>query len=159
MSSAGASADDSSSTSSGEWYQNFQPPPQHPPVEQFECPGSRGGEVGDIEDVGRMEKYSEVSVRGSELTVNGGIQAEAARWPHRGGISSGHAAGMHSSTVHQPGTLSSVLDQALAGGSSKQKDRTVSDGASGAGVRDGHRSAHSHSVSWHGGRGSHCAPY
>ncbi|XP_052569529.1 T-cell differentiation antigen CD6 isoform X8 [Peromyscus californicus insignis] len=30
---------DSSSTSSGEWYQNFQPPPHHPPAEQFECPG------------------------------------------------------------------------------------------------------------------------
>ncbi|XP_021062373.1 T-cell differentiation antigen CD6 isoform X2 [Mus pahari] len=36
---SGPSADDSSSTSSGEWYQNFQSPPQHPPVEQFECPG------------------------------------------------------------------------------------------------------------------------
>lgn len=98
---------------------------------------------GDAEDVGRMEKYSEVSVRGSELTVNGGIQAGAAHWPHRGGIRSGQAASMHSSTAHQPGTLSSVLDKALAGGSNKQKDRTVSDGASGAGV-DGHRPAHSH---------------
>ncbi|XP_064432428.1 T-cell differentiation antigen CD6 [Mirounga angustirostris] len=38
--SAGPSADDSSSTSSGEWYQNFQPPPQPPSMEQFECPGS-----------------------------------------------------------------------------------------------------------------------
>ncbi|XP_077914057.1 T-cell differentiation antigen CD6 isoform X6 [Halichoerus grypus] len=38
--SAGPSADDSSSTSSGEWYQNFQPPPQPPSTEQFECPGS-----------------------------------------------------------------------------------------------------------------------
>ncbi|XP_047373222.1 T-cell differentiation antigen CD6 isoform X8 [Sciurus carolinensis] len=37
---AGPSADDSSSTSSGEWYQNYQPPPQLPSVEQFECPGS-----------------------------------------------------------------------------------------------------------------------
>ncbi|KAF3822130.1 hypothetical protein GH733_007504 [Mirounga leonina] len=37
---AGPSADDSSSTSSGEWYQNFQPPPQPPSMEQFECPGS-----------------------------------------------------------------------------------------------------------------------
>uniref|UniRef100_A0A5F9DST1 CD6 molecule n=1 Tax=Oryctolagus cuniculus TaxID=9986 RepID=A0A5F9DST1_RABIT len=36
---AGPLADDSSSTSSGEWYQNFQPPPQPPPVEQFGCPG------------------------------------------------------------------------------------------------------------------------
>lgn len=35
----GPLADDSSSTSSGEWYQNFQPPPQPPPVEQFGCPG------------------------------------------------------------------------------------------------------------------------
>ncbi|KAM9658151.1 T-cell differentiation antigen CD6 [Trichechus inunguis] len=38
--SAGPSADDSSSTSSGEWYQNFQPPPQPLLVEQSECPGS-----------------------------------------------------------------------------------------------------------------------
>lgn len=37
---SGPSADDSSSTSSGEWYQNFQPPPQPPSTEQFECPGS-----------------------------------------------------------------------------------------------------------------------
>ncbi|XP_023509915.1 T-cell differentiation antigen CD6 isoform X7 [Equus caballus] len=36
--SAGRSADDSSSTSSGEWYQNFQPPPQPPPKEQLEYP-------------------------------------------------------------------------------------------------------------------------
>ncbi|MBV96830.1 T-cell differentiation antigen CD6, partial [Eschrichtius robustus] len=36
----GPSADDSSSTSSGEWYQNFQPPPQLPSAEQFGCPGS-----------------------------------------------------------------------------------------------------------------------
>lgn len=45
---------------------------------------------------------------------------------------------------HQPGNLSSVLDKALAGGSSKQKDKMVSDGASGTGVGDGHRPAHSH---------------
>ncbi|KAM6160064.1 T-cell differentiation antigen CD6 [Erethizon dorsatum] len=32
-------ADDSSSTSSGEWYQNFQSPPQPRPTEPFECPG------------------------------------------------------------------------------------------------------------------------
>ncbi|XP_017726256.1 T-cell differentiation antigen CD6 isoform X3 [Rhinopithecus roxellana] len=38
--SAGPSADDSSSTSSGEWYQNFQPPPQPPSEEQFGCPAS-----------------------------------------------------------------------------------------------------------------------
>ncbi|XP_040860198.1 T-cell differentiation antigen CD6 isoform X6 [Ochotona curzoniae] len=37
--SAGFPAEDSSSTSSGEWYQNFQPPPQLPSVEQFGCPG------------------------------------------------------------------------------------------------------------------------
>ncbi|XP_044919087.1 T-cell differentiation antigen CD6 isoform X3 [Mustela putorius furo] len=37
---SGPSADDSSSTSSGEWYQNFQPPPQPHSTEQFECPGS-----------------------------------------------------------------------------------------------------------------------
>ncbi|XP_070420152.1 T-cell differentiation antigen CD6 isoform X9 [Equus przewalskii] len=35
---SGRSADDSSSTSSGEWYQNFQPPPQPPPKEQLEYP-------------------------------------------------------------------------------------------------------------------------
>lgn len=40
--SAGRSADDSSSTSSGEWYQNFQPPPQPPPKEQLEYPGASG---------------------------------------------------------------------------------------------------------------------
>uniref|UniRef100_A0A287CTU0 T-cell differentiation antigen CD6 n=1 Tax=Ictidomys tridecemlineatus TaxID=43179 RepID=A0A287CTU0_ICTTR len=38
---AGPSVDDSSSTSSGgEWYQNFQPPLQLPSVEQLECPGT-----------------------------------------------------------------------------------------------------------------------
>ncbi|XP_064220915.1 T-cell differentiation antigen CD6 isoform X4 [Aotus nancymaae] len=37
---SGPLADDSSSTSSGEWYQNFQPPPQPPSEEQFGCPGS-----------------------------------------------------------------------------------------------------------------------
>ncbi|XP_047283832.1 T-cell differentiation antigen CD6 isoform X8 [Homo sapiens] len=37
---SGPPADDSSSTSSGEWYQNFQPPPQPPSEEQFGCPGS-----------------------------------------------------------------------------------------------------------------------
>uniref|UniRef100_A0A452U588 T-cell differentiation antigen CD6 n=1 Tax=Ursus maritimus TaxID=29073 RepID=A0A452U588_URSMA len=40
--SGGPSADDSSSTSSGEWYQNFQPPPQPPSMEQLECPGASG---------------------------------------------------------------------------------------------------------------------
>ncbi|XP_063138411.1 T-cell differentiation antigen CD6 isoform X8 [Rattus norvegicus] len=47
---SGASADDSSSTSSGEWYQNFQPPPQHPPVEQFECPGPPDLQADSIDD-------------------------------------------------------------------------------------------------------------
>ncbi|XP_057583896.1 T-cell differentiation antigen CD6 [Hippopotamus amphibius kiboko] len=36
----GPSADDSSSTSSGEWYQNYQLPPQPPSTEQFGFPGS-----------------------------------------------------------------------------------------------------------------------
>ncbi|XP_037696375.1 T-cell differentiation antigen CD6 isoform X2 [Choloepus didactylus] len=44
------SADDSSSTSSGEWYQNFQPPPQPPSVEQFECPGSLSPQAGSTDD-------------------------------------------------------------------------------------------------------------
>lgn len=47
---SGPSADDSSSTSSGEWYQNFQPPPQHPPAEQFECPGPPGPQTDSIDD-------------------------------------------------------------------------------------------------------------
>ncbi|XP_070221235.1 T-cell differentiation antigen CD6 isoform X7 [Bos mutus] len=40
---AGPSADDSSSTSSGEWYQNYQRPPQPLSAEQFGCPGASGG--------------------------------------------------------------------------------------------------------------------
>ncbi|XP_052045749.1 T-cell differentiation antigen CD6 isoform X6 [Apodemus sylvaticus] len=48
--SAGPSANDSSSTSSGEWYQNFQLPPQHPPVEQFECPGPPDPQANSIDD-------------------------------------------------------------------------------------------------------------
>ncbi|XP_037696380.1 T-cell differentiation antigen CD6 isoform X7 [Choloepus didactylus] len=48
--STGPSADDSSSTSSGEWYQNFQPPPQPPSVEQFECPGSLSPQAGSTDD-------------------------------------------------------------------------------------------------------------
>uniref|UniRef100_A0A8C3YWD3 CD6 molecule n=1 Tax=Catagonus wagneri TaxID=51154 RepID=A0A8C3YWD3_9CETA len=36
------SADDSSSTSSGEWYQNYQPPPQPASAEQFGCSGASG---------------------------------------------------------------------------------------------------------------------
>ncbi|EHB02058.1 T-cell differentiation antigen CD6 [Heterocephalus glaber] len=35
----GPPEDNSSSTSSGEWYQNFRSPPQAPSTEQFECPG------------------------------------------------------------------------------------------------------------------------
>ncbi|XP_029812149.1 T-cell differentiation antigen CD6 isoform X2 [Suricata suricatta] len=37
---SGPSADDSSSTSSGEWYQNFQQPPQPPETKQFQYPGT-----------------------------------------------------------------------------------------------------------------------
>ncbi|XP_075829636.1 T-cell differentiation antigen CD6 isoform X4 [Microtus pennsylvanicus] len=36
---SGTADGDSSSTSSGEWYQNFQSPHHHPPMEQTECPG------------------------------------------------------------------------------------------------------------------------
>nr|XP_048314179.1 T-cell differentiation antigen CD6 isoform X5 [Myodes glareolus] len=39
FSGTGTADGDSSSTSSGEWYQNFQSPHHNPPVEQFECPG------------------------------------------------------------------------------------------------------------------------
>lgn len=56
--SAGASVDDSSSTSSGEWYQNFQPPPQHPPVEQFECPGPPDLQADSIDD--EEEDYDDI---------------------------------------------------------------------------------------------------
>lgn len=55
---AGPSVDDSSSTSSGgEWYQNFQPPPQLPSVEQFECPGTHNPQLDstdqeDYDDIG-----------------------------------------------------------------------------------------------------------
>uniref|UniRef100_A0A8C6R2P0 T-cell differentiation antigen CD6 n=1 Tax=Nannospalax galili TaxID=1026970 RepID=A0A8C6R2P0_NANGA len=54
---SGMPAGDSSSTSSGEWYQNFQPPPHHPPVEQFECPGPpdpqlESTEEEDYDDIG-----------------------------------------------------------------------------------------------------------
>ncbi|KAM5317001.1 T-cell differentiation antigen CD6 isoform 2-T2 [Glossophaga mutica] len=49
---SGPSADDSSSTSSGEWYQNFQPPPPPQPVsaEQFGCPGSSGPQPDSTDD-------------------------------------------------------------------------------------------------------------
>uniref|UniRef100_A0A671DPI1 T-cell differentiation antigen CD6 n=1 Tax=Rhinolophus ferrumequinum TaxID=59479 RepID=A0A671DPI1_RHIFE len=55
--SAGPSADDSSSTSSGEWYQNFKPPPQPPSMEQFGCPGSitphpDSSDYDDYDDIG-----------------------------------------------------------------------------------------------------------
>ncbi|XP_076972194.1 T-cell differentiation antigen CD6 isoform X2 [Tamandua tetradactyla] len=51
------SADDTSSTSSGEWYQNFQPPPQPPSAEQFACPGSPSPQASstdndDYDDIG-----------------------------------------------------------------------------------------------------------
>ncbi|XP_039109529.1 T-cell differentiation antigen CD6 isoform X3 [Hyaena hyaena] len=54
---SGPSADDSSSTSSGEWYQNFQPPPQPPETEQFQYPGNpvpRPDSTGheDYDDIG-----------------------------------------------------------------------------------------------------------
>ncbi|XP_076773437.1 T-cell differentiation antigen CD6 isoform X1 [Arvicanthis niloticus] len=55
---SGPSADDSSSTSSGEWYQNFQPPPQHPPVEQFECPGPPDSQTDSIDD--EEEDYDDI---------------------------------------------------------------------------------------------------
>ncbi|XP_054999789.1 LOW QUALITY PROTEIN: T-cell differentiation antigen CD6 [Sorex araneus] len=55
--SAGPSADDSSSTSSGEWYQNFKPPPLPPGEEQFAYPGSATPQPGstdneDYDDIG-----------------------------------------------------------------------------------------------------------
>uniref|UniRef100_A0A8D1EEM4 CD6 molecule n=1 Tax=Sus scrofa TaxID=9823 RepID=A0A8D1EEM4_PIG len=51
------SADDSSSTSSGEWYQNYQPPPQLPSAEQFGCAGfprppSDSSSDEDYDDIG-----------------------------------------------------------------------------------------------------------
>ncbi|XP_007943211.1 T-cell differentiation antigen CD6 [Orycteropus afer afer] len=49
--SAGTSAGDSSSTSSGgEWYQNFQPPPQPLSVEQSGCPGSPSPQPDSTDD-------------------------------------------------------------------------------------------------------------
>nr|XP_031546592.1 T-cell differentiation antigen CD6 isoform X5 [Vicugna pacos] len=53
--SAGPQPDDSSSTSSGEWYQNFQPPPQ-PPTEQFGCPGSHNPQS----DCSSSEDYDDI---------------------------------------------------------------------------------------------------
>ncbi|XP_012863262.1 T-cell differentiation antigen CD6 [Echinops telfairi] len=54
---SGPAPDDSSSTSSGEWYQNFQPPPQPPSVEQLGCPGSPSprsdsADSSDYDDIG-----------------------------------------------------------------------------------------------------------
>ncbi|XP_043728650.1 T-cell differentiation antigen CD6 isoform X1 [Cervus elaphus] len=53
---AGPSADDSSSTSSGEWYQNYQLPPQPLPAEQFGCPGSRAPQPDSSSD----EEYDDI---------------------------------------------------------------------------------------------------
>ncbi|XP_064144065.1 T-cell differentiation antigen CD6 isoform X5 [Loxodonta africana] len=47
---AGPAADDSSSTSSGEWYQNFQPPPQPPSMEQSEYPAIPSPEPDSTDD-------------------------------------------------------------------------------------------------------------
>ncbi|XP_045039271.1 T-cell differentiation antigen CD6 isoform X2 [Desmodus rotundus] len=47
---SGPLADDSSSTSSGEWYQNFQPPPQPISAEQFGCPGPSVPEPDSTDD-------------------------------------------------------------------------------------------------------------
>ncbi|KAM9764242.1 T-cell differentiation antigen CD6 isoform 5-T5 [Dama dama] len=52
----GPSADDSSSTSSGEWYQNYQLPPQPLPAEQFGCPGSRAPQPDSSSD----EEYDDI---------------------------------------------------------------------------------------------------
>ncbi|XP_015103919.1 T-cell differentiation antigen CD6 isoform X1 [Vicugna pacos] len=52
---SGPQPDDSSSTSSGEWYQNFQPPPQ-PPTEQFGCPGSHNPQS----DCSSSEDYDDI---------------------------------------------------------------------------------------------------
>ncbi|XP_034500595.1 T-cell differentiation antigen CD6 isoform X5 [Ailuropoda melanoleuca] len=54
--SAGPLADDSSSTSSGEWYQNFQPPPQPPSTEQLECPGAPTPQPDSIDS----EEYDDI---------------------------------------------------------------------------------------------------
>ncbi|XP_033612475.1 T-cell differentiation antigen CD6 [Fukomys damarensis] len=53
----GPPEDNSSSTSSGEWYQNFRSPLQGPSTEQFECPGPSGPQRGsssadDYDDIG-----------------------------------------------------------------------------------------------------------
>ncbi|XP_066893441.1 T-cell differentiation antigen CD6 isoform X2 [Kogia breviceps] len=53
----GPSADDSSSTSSGEWYQNFQPPPQLPSAEQLGWPGSLTAQP----DSSSNEEYDDIA--------------------------------------------------------------------------------------------------
>ncbi|XP_024843360.1 T-cell differentiation antigen CD6 isoform X4 [Bos indicus x Bos taurus] len=53
---AGPSADDSSSTSSGEWYQNYQRPPQPLSAEQFGCPGSHAPQPDSSSD----EEYDDI---------------------------------------------------------------------------------------------------
>ncbi|XP_069422623.1 T-cell differentiation antigen CD6 isoform X14 [Ovis canadensis] len=53
---AGPSADDSSSTSSGEWYQNYKLPPQPLSAEQFGCPGSRAPQP----DFSSDEEYDDI---------------------------------------------------------------------------------------------------
>lgn len=52
----GPSADDSSSTSSGEWYQNYKLPPQPLSAEQFGCPGSRAPQP----DFSSDEEYDDI---------------------------------------------------------------------------------------------------
>nr|XP_020769028.1 T-cell differentiation antigen CD6-like isoform X1 [Odocoileus virginianus texanus] len=58
---AGPPADDSSSTSSGEWYQNYQLPPQPLPAEQFGCPGASGrGSHAPQPDSSSDEEYDDI---------------------------------------------------------------------------------------------------
>lgn len=52
----GPSADDSSSTSSGEWYQNYKLPPQPLSAEQFGCPGSHAPQP----DFSSDEEYDDI---------------------------------------------------------------------------------------------------
>ncbi|XP_051002860.1 T-cell differentiation antigen CD6 [Acomys russatus] len=57
---SGTLAGDSSSTSSGEWYQNFQSPSHHPPVEQFECPGPPNPQADSTDDDDDEEDYDDI---------------------------------------------------------------------------------------------------
>ncbi|XP_040860193.1 T-cell differentiation antigen CD6 isoform X2 [Ochotona curzoniae] len=57
---SGFPAEDSSSTSSGEWYQNFQPPPQLPSVEQFGCPGNGAGPPASRPDSTDEDDYDDI---------------------------------------------------------------------------------------------------